>query len=42
MTNVDKVLDIGKVKFVSQRTNCTGKSTVISLMYNTVWAYCKR
>ena len=40
--NVDKVLERGKVKFVSQRTNCTGKATVISLMYNTVWAYCKR
>ena len=40
--NVDEVLERGKVKFVSQRTNCTGKATVLSLMYNTVWAYCKR
>ena len=37
--DVDKVVEIGKVKLVSQRTNCTGKATVISLMYNTALAY---
>ena len=37
--DVDKVVELGKAKLVSQRTNCTGKATVISLMYNTVLAY---
>lgn len=35
----DKVIELGKVDLVSQRTNCTGKATVLSLMYNTVVAY---
>ena len=35
----DKVVELGKAKLVSQRTNCTGKATVVSLMYNTVLAY---
>lgn len=35
----DKVVELGKAKLVSQRTNCTGKATVISLLYNTVLAY---
>lgn len=35
----DKVVELGKVDLVSQRTNCTGKATVLSLMYNTVVAY---
>ena len=39
--NVDKIMEIGKANLVSQRTNCTGKATVISLMYNTVLAYLK-
>ena len=37
--DVEKVIELGKVELVSQRTNCTGKATVISLMYNTVLAY---
>ena len=37
--DVEKAVEIGKAKLVSQRTNCTGKATVISLMYNTVLAY---
>ena len=37
--NFDKVVELGKAKLVSQRTNCTGKATVISLLYNTVLAY---
>lgn len=40
--NVDKIMEIGKADLVSQRTNCTGKATVISLMYNTVLAYLKK
>ena len=39
MINFDKVVELGKAKLVSQRTNCTGKATVISLLYNTVLAY---
>lgn len=35
----NKVVELGKAKLVSQRTNCTGKATVISLLYNTVLAY---
>lgn len=35
----DKVVELEKVDLVSQRTNCTGKATVLSLMYNTVIAY---
>ena len=37
--DVDKVLELGKAAMVSQRTNCTGKATVISLLCNTVLAY---
>ena len=37
--DVDKVVELGKAYMVSQRTNCTGKATVISLMYNTLLAY---
>ena len=37
--DVDKIVELGKAGLVSQRTNCTGKATVISLMYNTVLAY---
>lgn len=37
--DVEKVVEFGKAKLVSQRTNCTGKATVISLMYNTALAY---
>lgn len=37
--DVDKVVEIGKAAMVSQRTNCTGKMTVISLLCNTVLAY---
>jgi 5,10-methylene-tetrahydrofolate dehydrogenase/methenyl tetrahydrofolate cyclohydrolase len=37
--DVDKVVELGKAAIVSQRTNCTGKATVISLMCNTVMAY---
>ena len=37
--DVDKVVELGKVYMVSQRTNCTGKATVLSLMYNTLLAY---
>lgn len=40
--DVDKVVELGKASLVSQRTNCTGKATVLSLLYNTVLAYCKR
>ena len=35
----DKVVELEKVSLVSQRTNCTGKATVLSLMYNTVLSY---
>ena len=37
--DVDKVVELGKAAMVSQRTNCTGKATVISLLCNTVLAY---
>lgn len=37
--DVDKVVELGKAYMVSQRTNCTGKATVLSLMYNTLLAY---
>ena len=37
--DVDKVVEIGKAAKVSQRTNCTGKATVVSLMCNVVSAY---
>ena len=37
--DVDKIVELGKASMVSQRTNCTGKATVISLMVNTVIAY---
>lgn len=36
---VDKVVDIGKAKLVTNRVNCTGKATVVSLLLNTVSAY---
>lgn len=37
--DVDKIVELGKVDMVSQRTNCTGKATVVSLMCNVVSAY---
>lgn len=37
--DVDKVVELGKAAMVSQRTNCTGKATVVSLLCNTVLAY---
>lgn len=37
--DIEKVVELGKAKLVSKRTNCTGKATVISLMYNTMLAY---
>lgn len=37
--DVDKVVELGKAALVSQRTNCTGKATVVSLLCNTVLAY---
>lgn len=36
---VEEVVELGKAALVSQRTNCTGTATVISLMCNTVIAY---
>ena len=36
---VDKVIEIGRASLVSQRTNCTGKATVLSLLHNTVLSY---
>ena len=36
---VDEVIELGKVKAVTNRINCTGKATVISLMVNTVKAF---
>lgn len=39
---VDKVAELGKAAYVSQRTNCTGKATVLSLMFNTTLAYCRQ
>ena len=36
---VEEVVELGKAALVSQRTNCTGTATVISLMCNTVMAY---
>lgn len=39
---VDKVVELGKAKFVSQRTNCTGKATVLSLLFNTATSYARR
>ena len=36
---VEEVMELGKAALVSQRTNCTGTATVISLMCNTVLAY---
>lgn len=36
---VEEVMELGKAALVSQRTNCTGTATVISLMHNTVSAY---
>lgn len=36
---VEEVVELGKASLVSKRTNCTGTSTVISLMCNTVTAY---
>lgn len=37
--NVDKIMELGKAAYVSQRTNCTGKATVLGLMCNIVIAY---
>ena len=39
---VEEVVELGKAAMVSQRTNCTGKATVVSLMCNTVMAYLSR
>ena len=40
--DVDKVVELGKASLVSQRTNCTGKATVLALMCNIVLAYNKK
>ena len=37
--DVDKVVELGKASLVSQRTNCTGKATVLALMCNIIIAY---
>ena len=37
--DVDKVLELNKALFVSQRTNCTGRATVLALMCNIIYAY---
>ena len=39
--DVDKVVELGKASLVSQRTNCTGKATVLALMCNIIIAYNK-
>lgn len=36
---VDKVLELGKAKMVTNRVNATGKATVIGLLLNTVLAF---
>ena len=40
--DVDKVVELAKAAMVSQRTNCTGKATVVSLMCNTTMAYLRQ
>lgn len=40
--DVDKVIELNKALMVSQRTNCTGKATVLGLMCNIVMAYNKK
>ena len=37
--NVDKAVELGKAAMISQRTNCTGKATVLALMCNIIIAY---
>lgn len=37
--NVDEIVKLGKAAMVSQRTNCTGKATVLALMCNIIIAY---
>lgn len=37
--DVDKVVKIGKAAIVTQRTNCTGKATIIALLCNVISAY---
>ncbi len=37
--DVDKIAKLGKASMVSQRTNCTGKATVLELILNTALAY---
>ena len=39
--DVDKVVELGKAEYVSQRTNCTGKATVLGLMCNIIFSYNK-
>ena len=40
--DVDKVVELGKAAYVSQRTNCTGKATVLGLMCNIIFSYNKQ
>ena len=37
--DVDKVVELGKAKFVSNRINCTGKATINSLIDNVIQLY---
>lgn len=37
--DVDKALELNKALFISQRTNCTGRATVLALMCNIIYAY---
>ena len=39
--DVDKIVELGKAAYVSQRTNCTGKATVLGLMCNIIFSYNK-
>lgn len=39
--DVDKIIELGKAAYVSQRTNCTGKATVLGLMCNIMFSYNK-
>lgn len=39
--DVDKIVELGKAAYVSQRTNCTGKATVLGLMRNIILSYNK-
>ena len=39
--DVDKIVELGKAAYVSQRTNCTGKATVLGLMCNIMFSYNK-